>query len=235
MSLTARDPTAPVQPADSAWFVEVVELARTGDKSAFDTLYQHFYIPISKYLAHMVGDDEEGRDLAQETFIKAWHSLPGIQNGLRFHTWLYRIATNTAIDHLRRQKFRWPRWENSEEDGLPENMRVSGPEERVAEVEHIQQALAQVSLNYRSCLILQLVVNLSQREIAASLKISEKSVSIYVSRGSEQFRLAYQRLLQSSSECLEKKGVQIHENRGERFGLYSLYGLGTEARGQASG
>ena len=46
MSLTARDPTAPVQPADSAWFVEVVELARTGDKSAFDTLYQRFYIPI---------------------------------------------------------------------------------------------------------------------------------------------------------------------------------------------
>jgi RNA polymerase sigma-70 factor, ECF subfamily len=229
MSLTARESTIPAQPVDNPWFVEVVELARTGDKSAFDTLYQHFYIPISKYLAHMVGDDEEGLDLAQETFLKAWQGLSGIQNGLRFHTWLYRIATNTAIDHLRRRKFRCSRLENTGEDGLPENMRIAGPEERVAEVEHIQQALAQVSLKYRSCLVLQLVVNLSQREIAASLNISEKSVSIYVSRGCEQFRLAYQHLLRSSSKSSKKEEVRLHEKLNERFNGHALYRLGTQA------
>lgn len=235
MAQTARAPTTPVHPVDSAWFVEVVELARTGDKSAFDRLYQHFYIPISKYLAHMVGDDEEGHDLAQETFLKAWQSLPGIRDGLRFHSWLYRIATNTALDHLRRRKFRYSRWENSGEDGLPAKMYVSGPEEHVAEMEHIQQALAHVSLKYRSCLILQLVVNLSQREIAASLKISEKSVSIYVSRGSEQFRLAYQHLLQSSCKVVQKEGMQIHEKLNKRFNVLALCRLGAEALCQAPG
>ncbi|HEU0001630.1 MAG TPA: RNA polymerase sigma factor [Ktedonobacteraceae bacterium] len=235
MAQTARAPTTPAQPVDNAWFVEVVELARTGDKAAFDRLYQHFYVPISKYLAHMVGDDEEGNDLAQETFLKAWQSLSGIRDGLRFHSWLYRIATNTALDHLRRRKFRCSRWESSGEDGLPAKMYVSGPEEHVAEMEHIQQALAHVSLKYRSCLILQLVVNLSQREIAASLKISEKSVSIYVSRGSEQFRLAYQHLLQSNHKLARKEGMQIHEKRNERFNALALYRLGAEALGQAPG
>jgi RNA polymerase sigma-70 factor (ECF subfamily) len=231
MSQTARDPTTSVQPVAAPWFVEVVEQAQTGNKSAFDTLYQHFYTPISKYLAHMVGDDEEGRDLAQETFLKAWQSLARLHNKFRFDTWLYRIATHTAIDHLRRRKFRWSRCNNTGEDSLPESMCVSGPEELVAEMEHIQQALAQVSLKYRSCLILQLVVDLTQREIAASLNISEKSVSIYVSRGCEQFRLAYQGLLQSTGQLSLKEGVQIHG----KFNTLALYRLGTEALGQASG
>ena len=74
----ARDPTTPPQATDAPWFVEIVELARKGDKSAFDTLYQHFYTPICLYLAHMVGDNEEGHDLAQETFLKVWRSFPVI-------------------------------------------------------------------------------------------------------------------------------------------------------------
>ena len=230
MSLAARDPTSPG--IDNAWLVEAVELARTGDKAAFDRLYQYFFMPISKSLARMVGNDEEGYDLAQETFLKAWQSLPGIRNSAGFRAWLYSIATHTAIDHLRRRKS-CSRWENNEENNLPETMWVSGPEEQVAEREHTLQALAQVSLKYRICLVLQLVADLSQREIAASLNLSEKSVSIYVSRGREQFRLAYQHLLQSSSALEQKKGVKIHENRNQRH--HALYGLGAEACGQVPG
>ncbi len=233
MSLTARDPTAPG--ADNAWLVEAVELARAGDKAAFDRLYQYFYIPISKSLARMVGNDEEGYDLAQETFIKAWQSLASLRNGSGFRAWLYSIATRTAIDHLRRRKFCVSRWENGEGDGLSEKMWVSGPEEQVAEREHTRQALAQVSLKYRICLVLQLVADLSQREIAASLNLSEKSVSIYVSRGREQFRLAYQHLLQSSSELAQKKGAKIRENRHQTHHAPALYRLGAEACGQAPG
>jgi RNA polymerase sigma-70 factor, ECF subfamily len=234
MSLTARDPTTPGQLADTTWLAEAVELARMGDRAAFDRLYQHFYVPISKSLARMVGNDEEGYDLAQETFLKAWQSLQGIRNASGFRAWLYSIATRIAIDHLRRRKF-CSRWENSDGNGLPEKMWVSGPEDLVAEREHTGQALAQVSLKYRICLVLQLVADLSQREIAASLNLSEKSVSIYVSRGREQFRLAYQRLLQSSSELAQKKGAKIHENRNQRHIATTLYRLGAEARGHAPG
>ena len=99
----------------------------------------------------------------------------------------------------------------------------------------MRQALAQVSLRYRICLVLQLVADLSQREIAASLNLSEKSVSIYVSRGREQFRLAYQHLLQSSSELAQKKEVKIHENRNQRHHAPTLYRLGAEACSQVPG
>jgi RNA polymerase sigma-70 factor, ECF subfamily len=233
MFANARAPTAPVEPDTSPWFVEAVEQARQGNTSAFDVLYQHFYAPIRLYLAHMVGDDEEGYDLAQETFLKAWKSLASIQNEARFDTWLYRIATNTAIDYLRRRKFRWPRWKQSEEENLPEYMYVSGPEEQVGEAEHIQQALGYVSLKYRSCLLLQLVANLPQREIARSLNIGEKSVSIYVSRGCEQFRRAYQRLSQANSKSLKEKG-EVNEINA-RPGTHPLYRLGAETYGQAPG
>ncbi len=219
MPPTARDPTTSRSSEDGLRFIEIVEQARAGDKTAFDTLFQHYNARICTYLAHMVGDEEEGRDLAQETFLKAWQCLASLHNEACFDAWLYRIATNIAIDHLRRQKFRRSRWITDEN----EDMSTAGPEERIAEMELIQQALAKVSLKYRTCLLLQLVANFSQREIATALKISEKSVSIYVSRGSEQFRLAYQRLSRTN-ESVSKEGDKAHD----RIDPHALYRLGTQ-------
>jgi RNA polymerase sigma-70 factor (ECF subfamily) len=80
---------------------------------------------------------------------------------------------------------------------IPESMITEGPEGAVEHAEQVKLALAQVSPRYRACLLLQLVAGFSQREIAQSLNMSEKSVSVYVSRGSEQFRQAYERLEQN--------------------------------------
>lgn len=223
MSSSARDPTNSRLPEDSNWYVEVVKQARAGDVLAFDTLFEFYYNRICTYLAHIVGDYEEGRDLAQETFLKAWQGIGRIQNEIRFDTWLYRIATNTAIDHLRRRKFRR---ETNTIDNSSANTTISGPEAQVAEQEHIRQALAKVSLKYRTCLLLQLVADFSQRQIAASLNISEKSVSIYVSRGCEQFRLAYQQLSQTNEQIVKERG-----KTRDKIESYSLYGLGAETFG----
>ncbi len=194
MSIPARDPTLSALPTDTVWFVEVVRDAQAGNISAFDTLFQYYNARICTYLARMIGNDEEGRDLAQETFIKVWRALPGMNDESQFDTWLYRIATNTAIDHLRRRKFRWPLWKNSEEQDAAASMSTAGPEVQVEEAELIKLALAQVSPQYRACLLLQHVVGFTQREIARALSLSEKSISIYISRGCEQFRQAYERL-----------------------------------------
>jgi FixJ family two-component response regulator len=109
-------------------------------------------------------------------------------------------------------------------------MRIAGPEEQVAETEHIRQALAKVSLKYRTCLLLQLVADFSQRQIAASLKISEKSVSVYVSRGCEQFRVAYQQLSHSSEPIMKERG-----KTSDTIEPNTLFRLGTEAFSQAFG
>lgn len=223
---TARDPTTSSLPEDRNWYVEVVKRARAGDKLAFETLFEYNNTRISTYLAHIVEDREEGRDLAQETFLKAWQGIGSIQDEVCFDAWLYRIATHTAIDHLRRRKFRWLHSESKELEKTPAFMSVSGPEERVAELEHISQALAKVSLKYRTCLLLQLVADFSQRQIAASLNISEKSVSIYVSRGCEQFRLAYQQLSRTNEQLLKDGG-----KTREKIDAHALYRLGAETFG----
>lgn len=205
MSIPARNPTLSVLSTDTEWFVQVVRDAQAGNLSAFNTLYQHYNGRICTFLARMVGNDEEGRDLAQETFIKVWRALAQVQDETQFDTWLYRIATNTAIDHLRRRKSRWPLWKNSDDE--TEYMSMAGPEGQVEEAEIVKLALAQLSPQYRACLLLQHVVGLTQREIAKSLNLSEKSISIYINRGCEQFRQAYERLT-NDKDTIKKRGTK---------------------------
>lgn len=175
---------------------ETVEQARAGELEAFNELFASYSARICTYLARMVGNDEEGRDLAQETFLKAWVTLPEVRDASRFVSWLYRIATNVALDYLRAQKLRrWLPWPRTDQDGQEaKSLQVLDQTMRVAETEHIRQALASVAPKYRACLLLQIEGGFAQREIASLLHLSEKSISIYVQRGSEQFRRAYESL-----------------------------------------
>lgn len=203
MSIPVYNPTLSVLSTDVAWFVEVVRDAQAGNISAFNTLYQYYNGRICTFLARMVGSDEEARDLAQDTFIKVWRSLSQVQDETQFDTWLYRIATNTAIDHLRRRKSRWPLCKHSDKE--TEGLYMAGPEGQVEESEIVKLALAQLSPQYRACLLLQHVAGFTQREIAQSLNLSEKSISIYINRGCEQFRQAYERLINDKDTA--KKGA----------------------------
>lgn len=173
---------------------EILESACAGDQKAFTQLFECYNSPICSYLAHLVGNDEVGRDLAQETFIRAWKGLPKLQGTISFRPWLYRIATNVARSYLKREQLmRWLPWTDNEL-GTSDVLRVAGPEEQTGEQECIAQILAMLAPQSRTCLLLQHVAGFSQREIATVLGISEKSVSAYVSRGREQFRLEYRRL-----------------------------------------
>lgn len=173
----------------------LVELARKGDTRGFAGLFQSYNAPICTYLARLVGDDEVGRDLAQETFLHVWKSLPDLHGELHFKAWLYRIATNIARSHLRHERLiRWLPWTEPGEHQPYNNQCIAGPEEQVSEMECVAQALAQLAPQCRACLLLQLVGGFKQREVALLLEISEKSVSAYGSRGREQFRLVYRRL-----------------------------------------
>ena len=175
--------------------VEIIEFARTGDQKAFTRLFEYYNGPICTYLAHLVGNDEVGRDLAQETFIRAWKGLPKLEGEISFRPWLYRVATNVARTYLKHERLmHWLPWADDEKDATRNVFSVAGPEEQAGEQECIVQILATLPPQCRTCLLLQHVAGFAQREIAAILGISEKSVSVYVSRGREQFRLTYQRL-----------------------------------------
>ena len=191
-----ESPGESVPPADAMedGLAQIVELARNGDDAAFRILFQKYNGLVCTYLARMVGNDEVGRDLAQETFMRAWKSLPAIRSNLHFKPWLFRIATNAARSHLRHARLiHWLPWQENDTTPLNSDLSIEGPEEQTGETECVRQALASLSPQCRTCLLLQLVAGFTQREIAESLGIAEKSVSAYVSRGREQFRSAYRR------------------------------------------
>lgn len=168
-----------------------IRQARAGDEHAFAALVHDLQAPLATYLARLVGNDELGRDLAQEALIRAWTSLPGLREEQYFKAWLYRIGTNLARSHLRRAHLiRWLPWIQTDPDGSPA-LHIQGPEEQVSEADLVQSVLARLSPQYRTCLLLQVVAGFSQREIAHLLGISEKSVASNVSRGREQFRRLY--------------------------------------------
>jgi len=178
------------EPAD-----QIIARAQKGDCVAFAELFELFNRPICTYLTRMVGNDELARDLAQETFLKAWKNLPRLHGELHFRAWLYRIATNVAYSHQRRARLiRWLPWSKDDEEAGHVELSVAGPEESVGEAELVQQALACLTPQYKACLLLQIVEGFSQREVAEMLGISEKSVGANVCRGREQFRQLYRQL-----------------------------------------
>jgi RNA polymerase sigma-70 factor (ECF subfamily) len=205
----AETPTGDLSPVELA---ALVARARAGDRSAFAMLFLQFNGRICTYLARLVGNNDIGRDLAQDTFVAVWRALPEVRDATRFVPWLYRIATNMARSHLRHARIvHWLPWSTSSpSDRLPV-MTMSGPELHAGESELVILALSQLAPQHRTCLLLQVEAGFSQREIAGMLDISEKAVSAYVSRGREQFRRVYRQL-----ECDSEHSEQVSRRAGEQ-------------------
>jgi len=78
----------------------LVKRVQAGDKYAFDLLVKQYQHKIIGLIGRYVYDPHEAMDVAQEAFIKAYRALPGFRGDSAFYTWLYRIAINTAKNHL---------------------------------------------------------------------------------------------------------------------------------------
>jgi RNA polymerase sigma-70 factor (ECF subfamily) len=167
--------------------------AQGGDQMAFEVLYERYNDRICRYLCRMIGNDGIGCELTQEVFLKAWEALLGLRDTSRFASWLYRIATHRAYNFQQHARLLhvipWEEYEMREE-----TLSIAGPEEQVEEAELLKLALARVSPTYRPCLILYVVEEYSQRQIAELLQMKESSIGRYVSRGKEELRQIYRRL-----------------------------------------
>ena len=78
----------------------VVERVRAGDKQAFNLLVARYQYKIQNLVARFIKDPAEQEDVAQEAFIKAYRAIGNFRGDSAFYTWLYRIAVNTAKNHL---------------------------------------------------------------------------------------------------------------------------------------
>jgi RNA polymerase sigma-70 factor (ECF subfamily) len=169
----------------------MVDCARAGDTQAFTVLFEHYNRPICTYLTRLVGKNDLVHDLAQETFMQAWQHLPALRDTAKFRPWLYRIATNAVKSYWRRTKaIQSLSWQEEEECNTDKALIVEPPDEHVGKTELIKFVLAQLPPPERTCLVLQ-TEGFTLREIAELLEITEKHVSVRISRGKTRFRQIY--------------------------------------------
>lgn len=164
----------------------LVERARAGDDTAFAMLFEQFHAPILNYLHRMVSDRSLAEDLTQDTFIKAYKALPKTKPDLAFKAWLYRIATNTAISHLRRGKIvKWLPIIGEREQG---GERLERSVTRQAD---IADALDQLPKHYAAVLLLRHYQGLSLAETAEALDITENAAKLRLFRARKAFAQIY--------------------------------------------
>jgi RNA polymerase sigma-70 factor (ECF subfamily) len=146
----------------------VIERAKTGDSAAFEQIILEYRSRLTDLIYYLYGDENLAEDAAQMAFIKAWRHLPEFQSGRSFQSWLFKIAINAAIDHLRREK---PRVDIDAIMDLSLNEHI---EDRIENGERwvvIRQAVAELPDSSRSVLILKEFEGLRYQEIADVLDI----------------------------------------------------------------
>jgi RNA polymerase sigma-70 factor (ECF subfamily) len=159
----------------------------TNESHAVEHLYYEHRRPLLAYLARLVDDREAAEDLCQETFLKALRSWARHDPAASPVAWLYRIATNTAYDHMRRRR-RAIVTPLLESDMLAGEVLGAKLDEGVG----VRRALARLPARYRVPLLLHTCAGHSLQEIADALGCSHAAVKMRLVRARERFRQVYQ-------------------------------------------
>jgi RNA polymerase sigma-70 factor (ECF subfamily) len=160
------------------------------DRAAFDRLFEDFSPAIFNYVLRMVGDADRAADITQDTFIKAYRKLDTLTDETSTRSWLYRIATNTAIDEMRRR--RWVRPMRPDEGAHHDRPDTGpGPEAMVMNAtldDRIQRSLMRLRPNHRQCLILSDVEDMSAQQIGEVMGLSYGAVRTLLCRARGEMR-----------------------------------------------
>ena len=157
--------------------------------------------PLFSLIYRMVRDRALAEDLAQETFIKVLNGIKSYRHEYKFSSWIFKIANNVAIDHLRRKSLETLSLDGSPSAASPEEMGAtalqvgSKNESPLQEVEArelgsaIEQAIGRLRPEYRACILLRHVEGYAYEEIAATLDLPLGTVKTYIHRARNELRV----------------------------------------------
>ncbi len=171
----------------------------SANESEFQKIYDAFQPKILRYLTHLAGESE-AEDLTQETFVKIHQRLENFRGESQLSTWIYRIATNTALDRLRS-----PSFQRAAQISLSENLdeteladKVICPEDKKPLIEKqlireemnecIRGYIEKLPENYRTVLVLSEWVGLKNNEIAEILGVTLDAVKIRLHRAKTKLK-----------------------------------------------
>ncbi len=174
---------------------DLVESAKKGDQNAFSKLMSRYHDSIFFMVLKMVHNRDDAEDLTMEAFGKAFNSITNYSADFAFSTWLFKIATNNCIDHIRKKKLQTTSLEQTNttsEDGDVQPIAVKDynpdPEESLMKdqrAEKIRGAIEQLSAKYRTLIELRYLDELSYEEIAVKLDIPLGTVKAQLFRAKD--------------------------------------------------
>ncbi len=179
---------------------DVVSLAQQGRESAFRELVRRYERPVFSLVFRMVRDRETAEELAQETFIKVLNNIDRYQPQFKFSSWMFKIANNIAIDHLRKRQIETVSMDGSPHAASAAEVEATSfdvsirQESALEELEarelgtQIERAIAELRPEYRSCIMLRHVEGRSYEEIAATLDLPLGTVKSYIHRARLELR-----------------------------------------------
>jgi RNA polymerase sigma-70 factor (ECF subfamily) len=181
---------------------DVVALALEGRDTAHRELIKRYERPVFSLVFRMVRDRELAEDLTQDTFVKVLSHLDRYRTDFKFSSWLFKIANNVAIDHLRRRQLDTVSIDGSPHAATADAVEASrfdisdSSENALEEMEAkevgsaIERAISGLRPEYRSCILLRHVEGRSYEEIATTLDLPLGTVKTYIHRARHELRRA---------------------------------------------
>ncbi|MCO7225473.1 RNA polymerase sigma factor RpoE [Pleionea sp. CnH1-48] len=181
----------------------LVERVQRGDKKAFDLLVKKYQHKVFSLISRLVKEPAEVADVAQESFIKAYRALANFRGDSAFYTWLYRIAVNTAKNHLVAQGRRPPdsdidATEAEQFSGVDSLKEVGSPERMLLRDElkqRVFKTIEELPEDLRSAITLREMEGLSYEEIAEVMDCPVGTVRSRIFRAREAIERNIQELL----------------------------------------
>lgn len=177
--------------------VELVELALTGSEEAFRLLVVRYERPLFSLVVRMVRDPSQAEDLAQEAFVRAFRALASFDRSRKFSSWLFKIAHNLTIDHLRRraldtESLETPLGTDDGERTLESKLAdeaTLAPDRRVEQGDlaaALERAVGALRPEYREVILLRFVEGLAYQEIAEVMGVPLGTVKTNIHRARKE-------------------------------------------------
>lgn len=177
--------TSPERQQEADADLEIVRKVQAGDVAAFDSLIRKYRERLFGVVYNLTSNREDTADLVQDAFIKAFQSINRFQGQSAFFTWLYKIAVNTTLSHLRKNRLRaFFSLEKIQEDDPSTKVLADLTDHAGADreaylrelQEKLNEAMQKLSINHRTVITLFEIDGLSHAEIAAVMGCSEGTV-----------------------------------------------------------
>jgi RNA polymerase sigma factor (sigma-70 family) len=174
---------------------ELIEQLKLGDETAFKTIVEQWKDMVYNTILGIVQNETEAEDLAQDVFIKVFEKISTFKGDSKFSTWLYRIATTTALDHLRSKK-RKKRFGflqslgggNDEKESIPDFNHPGVSLDNKERAAVLFKAIESLPENQKTAYTLHKLEGLSYRDVSEVLNTTVSAVESLMSRANQNLR-----------------------------------------------